>query len=88
MLQGIFDLSDLTTKRKLMVQIGAMTGPHRVEIKKFRKTRSERANAWWWAAVIPAFQEYEREQGNERTPDQCHTIIKLALLPNLNGQIR
>lgn len=41
----------------------------------------ERANAYFGAAVVPAFQEYLREQGEEASKDEAFDLLKMALLP-------
>jgi hypothetical protein len=77
----ILNLSDRETKRKLLSRIGALSGAWQLELKQWRPRRSNRANSYYWAAVIPTFREFLREQGQFFTGEEIHDFLKAKLLP-------
>ncbi len=82
--KGILNLADVHQKRKLMVAIGALTSPHMIEMKPYKPRRSNRANAFYWAAVVTAFVQYNEEQGVQMEPEQAHDILAKECLGKQN----
>lgn len=78
----IIDMSDLRAKRQLMSEIGRLTGPHEILIKKIRLTRSLNANAYYFAAVVTPFCEWLREEYGDPhiTKEQAHELLKRTVL--------
>lgn len=81
MIKERLNLSDLHTKQNLITRIGALKGPHRIEIAKDRGGRSGQANRYYWACVVRAFGLYLREQGNTHFSDEmAHEVLKHMFL--------
>lgn len=72
----VFNLDDLRQKQSLLARLGAARGTFEVTVKPYKPRRSNRANSYYWAAVVKSFQEYEKAQGVSRTEDECHNILK------------
>ncbi len=81
MIKEILNLSDRDTKQKLLVRIGALQGPHRVEIARARRGRSGQANRYYFGCVVKGFGHYLRDQGNSHLSDEmAHEIFKAMFL--------
>lgn len=78
----IVNLSDLATKRQLMAEIGRLSGPHEILIRKIRLTRSLNANKYYFAAVVQPFCEWLREAYGDPAIDkeQAHEMLKVKIL--------
>lgn len=72
---GIVQFQDMDRKRRFIAAIGALTGPHEVSFKPFKPKRSNRANAFYWAAVVTALEQFQLEQGEVWSKEQCHAVI-------------
>jgi hypothetical protein len=77
---SIVNLSDRQTKLRLIQRIGALAGPHHVTVKRWRPRRSSRANAFYWACVVPALQQFLEDQGETYTADEIHVLMKAKFL--------
>jgi hypothetical protein len=86
----IVNLSDLATKRQLMAEIGRLSGPHEVLIRKIRPRRSLNANAYYWSAIAGVFTDYLREQYGDPhiTKEQAHELLKRTVLGMKEKYIR
>lgn len=86
----IVDLSDVSVKRRLMSEIGRLSGPHEILIKKIRPTRSLNANAYYWSAIASVFADYLREQYGDPhiTKEQAHELLKRTVLGMKEKYIR
>lgn len=74
--EQMLNLSDARTKRTLVRMIERLEGPHRVSIVRWRPRRSDRANAYYFAAVVTPFYHYSRDCGNDMTKEDCHEFLK------------
>lgn len=80
-LDEILNLDEPTIKRKLMTSVGALGGLYEVKMRPKRDTRSTRANAYYFAAVVKPFFEFLRDQEPTITePIQAHTELKRQIL--------
>lgn len=89
-----WNLTDVASRRRLMQHIGSLRGLWDVTFKQRVKTRSLNQNAYWWAAIIPPWLEYVREQYGDPTitKEQAHVALKRILLgtkdkPLKNGEV-
>lgn len=73
--KGVVNFADMRQKQEFLGRCGALNDSHELSIKPFRPRRSLRANAYYWAAVIPAFQQFAAEQGDDWDKETCHEII-------------
>jgi hypothetical protein len=77
----VIDMSNPADKRRLLTQIGAMSGPYEVEIQPKRNTRSLKQNAWYFGCIVHALGEYLRDQDYDITTDEeAHEILKARFL--------
>ena len=78
----IVNLSDHEVKRKLMSEIGRLSGPYEVLIRQVKRTRSLDANAYYWSAIATVFADYLREQYGDPfiTKEQAHEVLKKTVL--------
>ena len=87
----IINMSESGSKRQVMSKIAPLQGLHEVMIKPVRGTRRQRANAFYFAAVVKPFQEFESAQGNHITRLEAHEMLKRQLLPvnivNKHGEV-
>lgn len=81
MIRAILNLSDVQTKRRLLAQVGALTGEWSVELKRWRPTRSNRVNALYHVSRVEALREFFSAQGQEFTHDECHAMLRDELIP-------
>lgn len=69
----------LDNKRGLIQSIGVLPTdgkPYSIKIEPKRVTRSNRANAYYWACVVAAFHDFLRAQGESYTAEDCHEFFK------------
>lgn len=80
--KSIYNLDDITVKRRLLSAIGALRGLHTIQIKKIRPTRSSKANSYYWAAVVTPFRDWLREEYGDSKIDseQAHEMLKVKIL--------
>ncbi len=78
----IVNLSDQAVKRQLMSQIGRLSGPHEILIKRVRPTRSLNQNRYYFAAVCTPFRDWLREIYGDSaiTTEQAHEMLKVKIL--------
>lgn len=71
----IIDFDDRAVKAKFIARIGSATGKHRITVAPYKPKRSLRANAYWWAAVVPAFQNFMFRKGQWFEPEEIHEFF-------------
>ena len=78
----IVNLSDREVKRKLMSEIGRLSGPYEILIRQVKRTRSLDANAYYWSAIATVFADWLREQWGDPniTKEQAHEVLKRTIL--------
>ena len=78
----IVNMSDRDVKRRLMSEIGRLSGPYEVLIKKVKATRSLNQNRYYFAAVCTPFRDWLREiyGDNAITTEQAHEMLKVKVL--------
>lgn len=74
------NMDDAQTKRDFLRMAGAWRGRMVVEFKPDRPRRSNKQNARHWGVVVPAFQEYLRQQGESLSAEECHELLKARVL--------
>lgn len=80
------DLLPMTpeNRRRLMSFIATLDGDYSVNIEPRRGTRSQKANAYYFACVCTPFAEFLSEGGIKKfSKEEAHTIIKGAVLPHI-----
>lgn len=73
--ETIIDLSDVRRKSTFLSKLGALTGLWRITIEPHRPRRTLNQNARYWAAVVPAFQTFMRENGQFFGPEEVHEFF-------------
>jgi hypothetical protein len=73
--ERIIDFDDRAEKVRHVSKVGALSGKWRVSYRPYKPTRSLKANAFWWAAVIPAFQQFMRQHGQYFEPEEVHEFF-------------
>lgn len=78
----IVNMSDPDVKRKLMIEIGGLTGLYEIYLKPRKRTRSLDANAYYFVAVVEPFMLWLREQYGDSSIDkeQAHEMLKVKIL--------
>lgn len=75
------DMDNREIKRRLVTEVGALTGMYEVELKPKRSTRTLKQNAAWWALVVePLFRFLRAQEYDIYDPDQAHEMLKVKLL--------
>jgi hypothetical protein len=74
-LKAIINFKDPSQKRRLLSQLGALTDPHAVELKPYSPRRSNRANSFYWAAVVVALVQFFEEQGQMVSAEYAHDLL-------------
>lgn len=79
--QHILDCANIAQKRALLSRIGALRGHWRIELTHYRPRRGEKANAFYWAAIVTPFADHLTAQDYDvTTPEQAHEILKQRFL--------
>ena len=73
-----FDVED--DRATLWRTLKRLRGRHRVEIARYRKRRSDQQNRRYWGAIIRAFGDFLRENGESITDLQAHELMKHKFL--------
>lgn len=78
----VVNLSDPAVKRKLMTEIGRLSGLYEILLRPRTRTRSLDQNAYYWAAVVAPFTEWLREAYGDSQIDkeQAHEMLKAKIL--------
>lgn len=76
----IVNLSAPQEKRMLLEKIRGLEGPHRIEIVKHRKRRSDRQNRYYWPCFVQPFADFLRGQGETITDDEAHLLMRAKFL--------
>lgn len=77
MIETVINFSDAESKKRLWGMLAKLKGQQAVTIKLHRKRRSLSANAWYWAAVIPAIvQGLQEAWGESLSADEAHEFLK------------
>ena len=78
----IVNLSDREVKRKLMSEIGRLSGPYEILIRQVKRTRSLDANKFYFGAVVSPFRDWLRENYGDSgiTTEQAHEMLKVKIL--------
>lgn len=74
------NFSEPRERAMFLKMVAALSGPHRVEIKRHHKKRSNPQNAYYWGVVLPAFVQFRHEQGEEFDAEMAHEMFKLKFL--------
>jgi hypothetical protein len=71
----LIDFADREQKLKVLSKLGALSGRYLLSVRPYKPKRSLRANAYYHAAVVPAFREFMREHGQFFEPEECHEFF-------------
>ena len=75
MTSRIIDFSDIHAKRTFMRAVGAMDGKWTMTAERWKPRRSLKANARYWAAIVPAFKEFMRSHGQHYSEEEIHEFF-------------
>lgn len=71
-------------KRRLMRAVATLEGDYSISIEPKRGTRSQKANAFYWACVATPFAEFLSDGGIRKfSKEEAHVVIKGAVLPHV-----
>jgi hypothetical protein len=80
-IDNIIDFDSRTLRQQVMSIVGRLSGLYEVKLKPRRATRTTRANAFYFAAIVTPFFELLREQDPAITDKgQAHIEIKRQVL--------
>jgi hypothetical protein len=80
-MQEIIDFDDPGQSRMIFTYMRSLHGAHRIEVKKYRPRRSDRANRFYWVAIVWPFAEWLSETYGEKvTEDDAHYLLKKTFL--------
>jgi hypothetical protein len=75
------NFDDRRQKLDFVARVGALSGVWDFEWEPHKEMRSTTANSFYHAAVVRAFYEYRRAQGESCTQNDCHELLKLLHNP-------
>lgn len=78
----VVNFDNLDAKRRFLEHAKKLRGLQEVSIRPRKKTRSLNANAYYWAAFIPDWTDWLREQYGDPTitTEQAHQLLKVRVL--------
>jgi hypothetical protein len=77
----IVDMSDATTKGRLLTSIAQAEGLHWLEFRRCRQQRTLQQNKWLWSGIYPIVAEAISELwGETMTAEDCHVFLKERFL--------
>lgn len=78
----VVNFDNIDAKRRFLEQAKKLRGLQEVSIRPRKKTRSLNANAYYWAAFIPDWTDWLREQYGDPTitTEQAHQLLKVRVL--------
>lgn len=78
----VVNFDDVGAKRRFMQGVQKLSGLQEVSIRPRKKTRSLNANSYYWAAYIPPWTDWLREQYGDPTitTEQAHELLKVRVL--------
>ena len=75
------DFNNPTQRRLILDYLRTLKGRHRVEVVKDRPRRSDRANRFYFVAIVHPFAEWLGEQyGETFTDEDAHYVLKKTFL--------
>lgn len=88
----VIDFSDATRRTKFLAYFSACRDVMEFEWGPYKPRRSLRANAFYWAAVVPAFQAFMRAHGQFFADEEVHefllgTIAGKPVVDPLTGEV-
>lgn len=78
----VVNFDDVGAKLRFLQAVKKLKGLQEVSIRPRKKTRSLNANAYYWAAFIPDWTDWLREQYGDPTitTEQAHQLLKIRVL--------
>lgn len=78
----VVNFDDVGAKLRFLQTVKKLKGLQEVSIRPRKKTRSLNANAYYWAAFIPDWTDWLREQYGDPTitTEQAHQLLKVRVL--------
>lgn len=78
----VVNFDDVGAKLRFLQAVKKLKGLQEVLIRPRKKTRSLNANAYYWAAFIPDWTDWLREQYGDPTitTQQAHQLLKVRVL--------
>lgn len=78
---NVIDFDNPTEVRLIHDYLRALKGKQRVEVKRYRPRRSDRANAFYFVAIVHPFSEWMSEQYGETFDEEdAHYLLKRTFL--------
>lgn len=84
------DLSNPREKALILSKIRELQGVYRIDIKKYKKRRTDRQNRYYWPCFVQPFADFLRAQGEPTSDDDAHEMLKMKFLrrsKEVNGAI-
>jgi hypothetical protein len=81
-LKQVVNMDDVPTKRRFMQKVQTMSGLWEIQMKPRKFTRSLNQNGYYFAAFVPVFTEWLRDEWGDPsiTTEQAHIELKKAVL--------
>jgi hypothetical protein len=76
----VVDFAKPAEKQTVLQFIRNLSGPHRVEIVRYRARRTDLQNRYYWPCVVQPFADFLRGQGETITDEQAHDLMKAKFL--------
>lgn len=77
----IVDFNDERQRRRVVEGLSSMRGKWRIEIKRYRKRRSDAQNAYYWGVLVSEIRSGLEEVWGERlSADEVHEYLKSMFL--------
>lgn len=77
----LVNLDDVAEKRRLIAEIGALSGFYEAELSPRRNTRSLQQNRWYFACIVPSLAAFLADQDYENCSEAfAHALLKQKCL--------
>jgi hypothetical protein len=76
----IIDMDNAREKALILNTIRGLKGFHRIEIRRYRRRRTDRQNRYYWPCFVQPFADFLRAQGEAVTNDEAHELLKYKFL--------
>jgi hypothetical protein len=80
MRDAIVNFSEPRERSNLIAYLDTLEGFHRIQIRRYRKPRTNRQNAYYFGVVLDRFVRFRHEQGEEFDAEMAHEFFKLKFL--------
>lgn len=77
------DFSNQQEKTLIISRLRGLVGKWILTLKEDKSRRTTRQNGYYFAAFVPAFQEFLRDQGEDGSKETTHELLKLECNPKM-----